>query len=89
MDDVVDWEQIDAVIDEFAAVVRRQLAEARAPTDADGYRRATTGAMLLRGLELLDAARRCREPVQFPAAELVLRTAVEVALRGRYLLMSR
>lgn len=84
--DEVDWDAVEASIDVFTAVVRRHLAGVTAPTDAEGYRKTTAAALLLRGIELLDAARTCRDPVQFPAAELVLRSGVDVALRGRYLL---
>lgn len=81
----MDWNAVEASIDVFTAVVRRHLAGVAAPTDAEGYRKTTAAALLLRGIELLDAARTCRDPVQFPAAELVLRSGVDVALRGRYL----
>lgn len=58
-DDEVDWEAVDACVDAFAQVVRGHLAGLTAPSDAEGYRRTTAAALLLRGLELLDAARTC------------------------------
>ena len=38
-------------------------------------------------MELLDAAKACQEPILRPAAELLMRSAIEVALRGRYLVV--
>ena len=79
-------DRLDALLDAFDATVRRRRPDLTAPVDAEGFRRVTAAALLFRGLELLSAGRACRGQVFAPAAELVLRSATEAALRGRFLL---
>lgn len=79
-------DQLGGLLDAFKVEIHRRRPDLAAPFNADGCRLATAAALLFRGLELLDAARACRVPVLTPAAELLLRSAIEVGLRARFLL---
>lgn len=73
---------IDVVLDDFTRLIRSRAASLRTEPDEKGLRTAAATGLLFRGLELLDAAR-----ASPPAAgELLMRVAVEVSLRGRFLL---
>lgn len=86
MTDRSNYNQLERQVDAFEAEVRQRRAELCAPLDADGFRRSTAAALLFRGLELLGALRACDGDDRRPARELLLRSTVEVALRGRFLL---
>lgn len=77
---------VEELLAAFEAEVWARRGELVGQPDADGFRRIVAAALLFRGLELLGAARACNTQMLGPAGELVLRTAVEVALRGRFLL---
>jgi hypothetical protein len=87
MSEAYDVEHIDGLIDAFAAELRERAASLVAGGTADGLRLGTATAFLFRGVELLDAAKASQDPPLRPAAELLMRSAIEVALRGRYLLV--
>ncbi|MGH9180454.1 MAG: hypothetical protein ACRD0Q_04685 [Acidimicrobiales bacterium] len=87
MSGTYDVNHVDSLIDAFATELRRRAPSLVAGSDAGGLRLGTATALLFRGLELLDAAKACQEPTLRPAAELLMRSAIEVALRGRYLVV--
>lgn len=88
-DELTDEErEVEDRLDAFLAEVWRRRPELVGQPDLDGFRRATAAALLFRGLELLATTRVCPGKARAPATQLLLRTAVEVALRGRYLLLA-
>ena len=87
MSESYDLDHIGELIDAFSDELRARAPSLVTAADADGLRLATATALLFRGLELLDATRAGDEPALRPAAELLMRSAIEVALRGRYLLV--
>lgn len=78
----------EASVDAFVAEIHRRRPELTADPEPAGFCKGTAAALLFRGLELLAAARASQGEAVGPARELLLRTAVEVALRGRFLLGS-
>lgn len=87
MNDDYDTAHVEALIDAFSEELRERAPGLVADADAAGLRLATSAALLFRGLELLDAARASEQRPRGPAAELLMRSAIEVVLRGRYLLV--
>lgn len=87
--DEYDAVNVEALIDAFGQELRKRAATLVIGADAAGLRLATATGLLFRGLELLDAARLCLQRPLGPAAELLMRSAIEVVLRGRYLLVGQ